>query len=215
MRPAQMTAILCLALASSTLAGPRAAASEPRGRSESHRRADGRPCRRVFLGRRGDLRDADRRQGRCLRLRRRQQVVGELPRRQLGHDRSRRVGADYLRPGEDLVRPAPESVLRRRARSDSAESSRPGRRPSVSVGDLLQRSGTEIGGRGLHHAAERGQDLHPPHRHHRRHAGRLLPRRVRTPGLHPPQPWNAYVLAHDRPKLELLEKDFPELLKRK
>jgi len=28
-------------------------------------------------------------------------------------------------------------------------------------------------------------------------------------------PWNAYVLAHDRPKLELLEKDFPELLRRK
>jgi peptide-methionine (S)-S-oxide reductase len=28
-------------------------------------------------------------------------------------------------------------------------------------------------------------------------------------------PWNAYVLAHDRPKLELLEKGFSELLKRK
>ena len=28
-------------------------------------------------------------------------------------------------------------------------------------------------------------------------------------------PSNAYVLAHDRPKIELLEKDFPELLKRK
>ena len=28
-------------------------------------------------------------------------------------------------------------------------------------------------------------------------------------------PWNAYVLAHDRPKIELLEKEFPELLKRK
>ena len=28
-------------------------------------------------------------------------------------------------------------------------------------------------------------------------------------------PWNPYVLAHDRPKIELLEKDFPELLKRK
>ena len=28
-------------------------------------------------------------------------------------------------------------------------------------------------------------------------------------------PWNPYVLANDRPKLELLEKDFPELLKPK
>ncbi len=28
-------------------------------------------------------------------------------------------------------------------------------------------------------------------------------------------PWNPYVLAHDRPKLELLEKEFAELLKRK
>ncbi len=28
-------------------------------------------------------------------------------------------------------------------------------------------------------------------------------------------PWNPYVLANDRPKLELLEKEFPELLKRK
>jgi peptide-methionine (S)-S-oxide reductase len=28
-------------------------------------------------------------------------------------------------------------------------------------------------------------------------------------------PWNPYVLANDRPKIELLEKEFPELLKRK
>jgi peptide-methionine (S)-S-oxide reductase len=28
-------------------------------------------------------------------------------------------------------------------------------------------------------------------------------------------PWNPYVLANDRPKLELLQKEFPELLKRK
>ena len=59
---------------------------------------------------------------------------------------------------------------------------------------------------------------------------KIFPRRIVTTvvtldGFYPAEPehqdfirrnpWNPYVLANDRPKLELLEKDFPELLKRK
>ena len=55
-----------------------------------------------------------------LRLCRRQQVFGELPRRQLRDDRPCRVGADHLRRGEDLLRPAAEGVLRGCPRPDTA-----------------------------------------------------------------------------------------------
>jgi len=59
---------------------------------------------------------------------------------------------------------------------------------------------------------------------------KVLPRRIVTTvvtldGFYPAEPehqdfirrnpWNPYVLANDRPKLELLKKEFPELLKRK
>jgi peptide-methionine (S)-S-oxide reductase len=59
---------------------------------------------------------------------------------------------------------------------------------------------------------------------------KIFPRRIVTTvltldGFYPAEPehqdfirrnpWNPYVLANDRPKLDLLEKEFPELLKRK
>ncbi len=59
---------------------------------------------------------------------------------------------------------------------------------------------------------------------------KIFPRRIVTTvvtldGFYPAEPehqdfirrnpWNPYVLANDRPKLELLQKDFPELLKRR
>jgi peptide-methionine (S)-S-oxide reductase len=59
---------------------------------------------------------------------------------------------------------------------------------------------------------------------------KIFPRRIVTTlvtldGFYPAEPehqdfirrnpWNPYVLANDRPKLELLEKEFPEMLKRK
>jgi len=59
---------------------------------------------------------------------------------------------------------------------------------------------------------------------------KIFPRRIATTvvtldGFYPAEsehqnfmrrnPWNPYILAHDRPKLELLDREFPELLKRK
>jgi peptide-methionine (S)-S-oxide reductase len=59
---------------------------------------------------------------------------------------------------------------------------------------------------------------------------KIFPRRIATTvvtldGFYPAEaehqdflkrnPWNPYILAHDKPKLEQLERDFPTLLKRK
>ena len=71
-----------------------------------------------------------------LRLCRRSQEHRDLRADQRGHDGARRVGAGHLRPAPGHLRTTAADLLRRRPRSDAAQSAGAGHRHAVSLDDL-------------------------------------------------------------------------------
>ena len=68
-----------------------------------------------------------------------------------GHAESVKITYD---PSQDHLRPAAEDLLLHRARPDGAESAGAGRRPAISLVDLLRQRRAEAGRDGVHRAAD-------------------------------------------------------------
>ena len=107
------------------------------------RRGDRRVRRRLLLGRRRRVQARERRQEGRVRLFRGQRADRQLHDGRQRHDRPCRGRAGDVRPIADRLHRPAQGVLRRRARSDPAQSAGTRRGAAIPVGDLLRRRAAE------------------------------------------------------------------------